>query len=435
MIKKYNLYNEALGVLRNMKHEYVLVRYLHECSCQEKELDIIVPARTKHKFARSLKESLPDGISVLSETAGNLGHRVVLVENAAPSFPCLALDIREVVIKKDLVLSDYEALVGGEEITEQNGLPCLGYSCEIAFLIARNYWSERAPSERHLAIARRCQSLADIDRVKSLLKSLFLVEIREDDDGEDTGTSFVELLKEQNRLIGKSVPGSRKFSRLSVKFQLFYKHGLFSLVSFRRRPTIVVIYGPDGAGKSTAAYELSLLFDGAQVITTHGGRKEIDGEYMKQQRDLAAATLDNKNSLVQNKKGNFIYVIYRAILIVPKHLWFYLDVRKRASADVIVYDRFGYDHLFKGATWHLPVSLKMFLLLACRPLRMKKHTHHLLLCADFDVLNSRKKEISKCQSEQYYSLEKFYFGLSIKRIDATESSKNVTKLIVNEILF
>ncbi len=112
-----------------------------------------------------------------------------------------------------------------------------------------------------------------------------------------------------------------------------------------------------------------------------------------------------------------------------------LDVRRKSAADVVVYDRFAFDHLFKGdAALAIPPRLRQLVALSARLLRMSSRTVNVVLTVDADTIRARKAEMAPEQIDAYFRCARDYFGRDATWISAAPPPAEVSSAAVSAFL-
>ena len=388
---------DLLRAVHRSSVPFVLLRYSATWSPTENELDILVPARCKQSFVRRLLSGLPPEIVVVGTKSGVTGVRVLLmpVADGSVAAAALVLDIREVVRKDDAILADFAGLTAAG-VDEEDGLPVPADHMQAAFLVARNTWAGRVLSPRHHDILRRTWSSRALAALPELL-------VR------SQGETYGEVVE---NAIRAPIPRRRRASSQLTRAGILLRHATpRSWVRRELRPSVLAIHGPDGSGKSTSAALVaqSLRDRGVRAIAQHYTGGEIDPDYIARQHAKAARQPTPVASGAVGRAGWWSRA-RRLALFPVRQLQFQVDVQRKRSADVVVYDRFAFDHLFKEASLALTPRVRRSAARAARPVHASSRTVNVVLEATPSVIRSRKAEMAEDVISEYYATAKLYFG-------------------------
>ena len=400
---------------------FVLLRYSATWSPRENELDILVPARAKEAFVRRLLAALPPEVLVLGTKSGITGVRVLLMPVGVQTVEAATfiLDIRELVRKEDAILADYARLTAAG-VDEEDGLPVPADHMQAAFLVARNTWAGRILSPRHHDILRRTWSQRALAALPELL-------VR------SHGATYEEVAENARRA---PIPRRRRASNQLTRAGVLLRHGtLRSLTGRELRPSVLAIHGPDGSGKSTTAALVarSLGDRGVRVVAQHYTGGEIDRDYIARQHAKAARPPTPVASGTSGRAGWWSRA-RRLVLFPIRHLQFQLDLRAKRSADVVVYDRFAFDHLFKEASLSLTPRIRRVAATAARPVHASSRTVNVVLRAAPSVIRSRKAEMAEDAIAEYYATAELYFGDDAAWVSADPSAAVVVAAVGDAFL-
>ena len=370
---------------------------------------------------RRVLSALPPDMVVVGTKSGVTGVRVLLmpVRAGTAESAALVLDIRELVRKDDAILADYARLTAAG-IGEEDGLPVPADHMQAAFLVARNTWAGRNLSPRHHDILQRTWSPRALAALPELL-------VR------SHGDTYEEVVENAEHA---QIPRRRRASSRLVRARILVRHGtLRSLVRRELRPAVLAIHGPDGTGKSTTAALVaqSLRDRGVRVIAQHYTGGEIDGDYVARQHAKAARP-PAPVATGPVARADWSSRVRRLALFPVRQLQFQVDLLGKKRADVVVYDRFAFDHLFKEASLSLTPRVRRAAARAARPVHASSRTVNVVLEAPASVVRSRKAEMPAEVITDYYATSRLYFGSDAAWVSA-EPTTAVVAAAVGDAFF
>lgn len=415
------LFDQLGATLRGMHASgtaFVLLRYSPAFSPREFELDILVPRRSKDAFVSGLLSRLPPTVSCIAIKWGLTGVRLVLAQasdNAANTISALVLDIRELIVKNGAILAEYATVVR-EERAEEDGLPVPDRCTQAALLIARNVWAQRELSARHRDILTRGWGGDVLARLPEFLVT-------------SSGATYEAALVNATMI---RPPLSRRARQPVVLLRTFARHLSRSyLCTGRNRPSVLAIHGPDGIGKTTAAATAAawLAAPKVRILAQHFTGKEITTEYLGRQRQRAAARPPQPV-----RTATWWEIAQRVLLFPARHVQFLRDLRRKRRYDIVVYDRFSFDHLHKGHALLIAPSLKLRIAAAGRRIRLSDRVSNVVLSTDAARIAERKPEMTADQIAMYFQSARVYFGDDAVWVDASSPPDEVSGMVVAAFL-
>lgn len=387
---------------------FLVLRYSSAYSPLESEIDLLVPPRSKDAFVQSFLSGLHPSCKCIGFKSGVTGIRVLLADisndGQVTTVTSFALDIRELIVKDGAILADYHEVEAAGR-SEQDDLPVPAPAVQSALLIARNVWARRALSPRHHDILKRGWT-ADATR----LANRFLVRA----EGDDYASAVSNAIR-------MPVPPLRNAANPITRGLVFVRHVSLSRVS-SRRPSVLVLYGPDGVGKTTTAAAVAsvLRAGGVRTVAQHYSDSLIDESYLTRegQKVISVPAARPRASLWSRVK--------RVVLFPARHVQFALDIRRKTSSDVVVYDRFCFDHLFKGdAALDLSQATRVIAATVFRAMRPRRGVVNVMLELDPAEIHERKPEMAFDRIKDYYECGLIYCGDDLERVDASGNQQAV----------
>ena len=278
----FSVIQDALCSLAADKVKFLVLRYDSEYTSNDCEVDILVQAKKKNSFVSSFVSKLDSNIKIISRKKNVFGYRVVLATIVNEDIKLFSLDIRDIVIKNNLLLADYNLFKNINAISNNDSLPRLKSEYEAAFLIARNYWSKRQFNEKHKKILLRTYT----PNVTSILEMFYV---------KHNYSEIEDILKNCVAL-----PYSSSLDRRSItgKIRLVkYSENIISLL-FQKTP-ILALYGPDGTGKSTISIEIEEVLKKfyTRPVSLHYTMKQAVTRDHLEQQNIKTKQINEKNVL------------------------------------------------------------------------------------------------------------------------------------------
>ena len=383
---------------------YAYLRFDSESIQNESELDILVHPLDRDELIGKIYDNfvLKNQYKIVNINISNFCSSVVVINKDYHLESYIKFDIRSAIAKNKRLLLSHKEVNWKKLKINDFGIKQLPTNIDAGLLILRNFHDNRKYNKKHKNILN---NVSNMDLTSKWLYSK----------GYTLDINHV------------SVKEKSKFLHFLEYFRTFITltyHKFIGLKKLKIKYPNIVLYGADGAGKTTIMRELSSNFIklGLKTRTFHFFK-----EFNTSKNDFISKPAKTNIKIKQGLKSNRLIgspiFIFSYFYKVIKHFKFSIFKKKHL---IIINDRYFYDAFKKSNRLKHDFTFKFLSQIT------PKHEMSFILSGSPSLIRGRKPELSSDEIINYYSLlNKFLLNKNKFSIDINDSPKFISYEILD----